>query len=249
VSPEPSYFGVTDTYLNGHDGFYRKYGQGYELKINYDGRHRTLLRFDLSSYIPRGAIVTAAELELYAYNKWFFGVESSIGVYEILRPWAEDEATWYDAAPGDSWQEPGCDGVDDKASVYAALATFQYTSHWQSWEDERLVELVQRWVSDPSSNHGVILLGLSPPNAPQWWTLHSSQYPTDKTLRPRLRVDFYLLPPTLTPTPTNIATPTYTATPIPSLTRTSTATRVATATNTPTVPGWYEVFLPVAIKR
>lgn len=235
VWPEPSYAGVSDTYIDGHR-VDANIGQGYELRVYYDGRQKILLRFDVAHYIPSNAVVTGARLELYAYYRGIGGISTLIGVHEVLRPWTEDGATWNDAAPGEPWQLAGCKGVDDRASDPAAVARFHYTQQWQVWEGQELTELVQRWVSAPTTNYGVALAAL-PGSLRQWWTLYSSQSMRDPAQRPRLSVSFYLQPPTPTPT----ATPTRTFTPVP--TRTNTPTRTATPTHT--MPSHYEAFLPV----
>ncbi|MBC7262648.1 MAG: hypothetical protein H5T63_11635, partial [Chloroflexi bacterium] len=81
--------------------------------------------------------------------------------------------------------------------------------------------LVQRWVSNPTTNHGVILFGTYPPNPRQTWYLRSSEF-FEKSLRPKLTV-FYYIP---TPTPTFTPAPTFTPSPTPS--HTPTPTQVVT---------------------
>jgi hypothetical protein len=240
VSPERSYSGIADTYLDEYSADQPK-GQAWELKIDYDARQKALLRFDLARHLPRNAVVTGARLELYAYLKQYEGVSTSIGAYEILRPWTEDGATWNDAAHANPWQLPGCNGVVDRSPQAAVVSRFRFTSQWQVWEDEGLTDLVQGWVSAPSSNHGVALIAL-PNSLRQWWTLYSSQSVQDVGLRPRLGVTFYLQQPT--PTPTWTGTPTGTPTP----TRTQTPTQEVTNTPTVTRTSAYAVFLPVIRK-
>jgi hypothetical protein len=235
--PEPSYLGVADTYI---DEYYpsKPYGQAYELKVYYSGRQKMLLHFDLAGYIPANAIVSAARLELYAYNRGVSGVGTAVGAYEILRPWAEAAATWNDAAPDEAWQVPGCNASGDRSSDPAAVTTFRYTNQWQVWEGDQLTQLVQRWVSSPSTNSGVLLAPLA--GSPrQWWTLHSAQSVRDPGQRPRLHVTFQVPPPT--PAPTHTATSSAT----PAATATSTPSRVVTATPTSAAP--HKVFLPVIL--
>ncbi len=196
--PSASYSGVADTYIEAGVG---NKGQDPYLKVNYDGRQKVLLRFDLSDHIPANAVVTAARLELYVSYKRYNAVVTDVGLYELLRPWDEDGATWYDAAFDEPWQAAGCNGAADRASEYTDAHEFHYTSRWQDWDNDPLVMLVQRWVSDRSTNYGVVLSGL-PGNLPQWWTLYSSQWDANKTLRPKLTVSFYVPSATSTPTPT-----------------------------------------------
>jgi len=203
VSPDAAYAGVTDTYIFNEKGR-TNFGQDPYLRVNYDGRQKVLLRFDLSNYIPTDAVITSAKLELYSWYK-DSGAVTDIGVYELLRSWNEDETTWYEAAHGSDWQVAGCNGLADRASEYVAVATLRYINTWQVWESTPLVSLVQRWVSDPASNHGLVLSGLSG-NSIQWWSLYSSQWGANKNVRPKLTVSFYVATPTPTITPTQVIT-------------------------------------------
>ena len=229
ISPTTAYSGVVDTYIN-LLAETTNYGRAVELKMSYDHRHRILLRFDLSGYIPPQAEVLSARLELYAYYREYPSVSTDVGVYEVLRPWTESGATWRNAAAGENWEEAGCQGINDRSWERIVLYRFRVVNDWQVWENTDLRDLVDRWVSNPSSNYGVVLLGLSP-NDRQFWTLCASQYPAQPgaaALRPKLRVSYSLPTPTETPTitPTPTHTPTPSLTPIP--TRTPTPTEIVT---------------------
>lgn len=187
----------------------------------YDGRDRILLRFDLAASIPQEAVVTEASLELYASYSEYPAVTTDVGVYEVLRLWTESGATWTHATADATWQEAGCQGSADRSSEYLGLASLDTTSPWQLWGDTQLTSLVQRWVSDPVHNYGVVLLSL-PLQEYQFWTMYSSQMGSgSEPLRPRLTVSYYIPVPSPTPSLTN--------TPVPS------ATPVATETATPIV--------------
>jgi hypothetical protein len=218
--PGPYYRGVSDTYMD-VDYALENFGSSPYLIVSADPRRKALLRFDLADHIPRNAIVTAVTLKLYTLWPEGYG-DMDAGVYEMARPWTEEGVTWYDAAAGDPWQEAGCEGSGDRASDPSATTPIEYMVAFHSWEDEGLVRLVQRWVSDPSTNLGFILVG-SPPYLRKRWYFASSQYGDsmlDMENRPWLQVTFSL--PVPTPTPTNTTTPTKTVTP----TLTPTSTRV-----------------------
>lgn len=239
VSPL-GYEGVADTHILLNEST-KNFGQEPNLKVNYDGRQKVLLRFDLARYIPRDAVVTMARLELnfYLYDSRYPGVPTNVGLFQVLVPWAENEATWNQAASGYIWN--GCDSIGERSFVPSAVTEVSALG-WSAWEGDGLVQLVQRWVSDPSTNNGMALIGLSP-NERQFWTASSSQNGVT-ALRPKLWVVFYRSPPTptatltptptetATPTPTRTATPTATVTPTPTLTSTATPTATQTATST-----------------
>lgn len=249
VSPA-GYNGVADTYITSSDEN-RNSGSEPVLRINYDGRYKTLLRFDLSRHVPSDAVVTSARLDVnfYLFDSRYPGVPTQIGAFEVLRPWAEYEATWRRPVTGLSWT--GCDGVGDRSSVPAASTVVDATG-WHMWQDVGLTQLVQKWVSDPLANNGVVLIGQSPTDR-QFWSATSSQNAT-LAARPKLWVVFYrpsptatptdtatpsptptvTLTPTDSPTPTATSTPTDTPTSMPSPTHTATATPTATATATAT---------------
>ena len=177
-------------------------------------------------------MVTSARLDVnfYMFDSRYPGVPTQIGAFEVLRPWAEYEATWRRPVTGLSWT--GCDGVVDRSSVPAASTVVDATG-WHMWQDVGLTQLVQKWVSDPSANNGVVLIGQSPTER-QFWLATSSQNPTTAS-RPKLWVVFYRPSPTATPTETATVEPTATLTPEPTATETATAIATETATVEPTI--------------
>lgn len=231
VSPA-GYNGVADTYITSSDENRNSGGESV-LKINYDGRDKTLIRFDLSRYIPADAVVTSARLDVnfFLFDSRYPGVPTEIGAFEVLRPWAEYEATWRLPSTGLTWT--GCDGVGDRASTPSASTVVDATG-WHMWQDPALTQLVQKWVTSPGSNNGLVLIGRSPTER-QFWSATSSQNATVAS-RPKLWVVFYRPSPTATPTETSTPspTPTVTLTPTNSPTATGTSTPTHTPTNTPT---------------
>ena len=241
-----NYFGVADTYID-NDHVSNNFGRVGTLKINYDGRQKILLRFDLSQYIPADAVVTRASLGLYIYDHGdprSTGSATDIQIFEVLRPWREDEATWLWAALGEPWN--GCDSPSDRSFLPVGAATVSPPGGFVSFDSPQLAGIIQHWVSDPSTNYGMVLIGNSP-NDRQFWAAISSQG-SSLTARPKLCVTFYRpapMPtvtstatpthtPTQTTTPTATATPTHTLTRTPTRTPTNTPTSTATLTSTPT---------------
>jgi hypothetical protein len=154
--PDASYAGVDDTFLT----WYRP-SVGWEeddslIVSGREGSERPLLRFELDGYIPANAQIHSAKVSLYAWSRrTLFGMR--VSAYEVLRPWDVGTASWYEASVGQSWGVAGCDqaGVDRTAEAVASRFVY-FTNCWHEWD---ITSLVQKWVSDPSSNHGLILVG------------------------------------------------------------------------------------------
>ena len=113
----------------------------------------SLLRWDLSEIAP-GTAATSAAITINV-------TETPTGVYdlyEVQRPWTEDEATWNQSSAGNDWETPGAKGAGDRGSV--VLGTFDVGvpgAHVVDFNDDG-VGLVQRWIDTPQSNHGMILV-------------------------------------------------------------------------------------------
>ena len=158
VSPDAGYRGVTDTYLD-TDAAAEGHGQKVELRLNYDGRKKALLRFELAGHIPSDCTVVAATLQLNVHYRQYAGINTRIGLFAMNRPWAENEATWWLASALNQWALPGGDGALDREQDPAAVALMSETG-WQTWSSLGLVALVQRWISEPATNLGMALVGL-----------------------------------------------------------------------------------------
>ncbi len=260
VAPAPWYDGVADVYLEPNLPT-TNYGDIPYLKISSGHRRKALLRFDLAQHIPANAMVAAAQLRLH----WFFAeppVQMNLELHEVLVPWSELEATWYQAEPGRSWQAHGCEGELDHAPNALFSTRMDPGLRTSIWSNAELTNLVQRWVSYPASNRGVVLtIPLDFPD--RGWTLPSSEWGStleEMAKRPSLWVSFVISTPTPTatltrtpsPSPTATASPTRTVTPTTSPTRTITPTLTTSPTPTDTstitpspTPEPQRVFLPL----
>lgn len=155
--PFVSYDGTADTSL----AMYRPddaWGNEESLRINGrdSGTERVLIRFDLAGYIPTNAQILSAKLSLFAWSRrTFYGMR--VSAFEALRHWDEATATWNIASTFDPWTSPGCDAVgSDRAGALLASTFVYFTNKFYDWD---VTSLVQRWVNDPSTNHGILLLG------------------------------------------------------------------------------------------
>lgn len=131
---------------------------------------RALLFFDLSE-IPQGATIESVELQL-EMNRSIAG-ELEMTLHEVLDDWGEGssdaggqegaggdatdgDATWiHTFFPDQTWEN---EGGDFNSSVISATDVGNIgTYSWPSTAD--FTSLVQRWLDNPSENHGLILLG------------------------------------------------------------------------------------------
>jgi hypothetical protein len=147
----------------------------------WEERH-TYIEFDLSA-LPAGTVIVDATLELYMWGQ--NGIMSYMyGVYPVKESWDEDSITW-STAPASS-PEPAVefDGRDWQAK-------------WEQWHAvPGLRDLVQSWIDDPTSNHGMMIRAVSNYYGEPY--IYSSDSP-HADLRPRLLLQ--LQPVSTEPTP------------------------------------------------
>jgi hypothetical protein len=151
--------GVTaDTQL---DWFYdnRNYGTSPTGWID-DFPRVILLRFDLE--MLGSVTVAGATLHLFTDPDALASSNANTRVFEILEGWDEGTqdgkpgiANWYDRTPTDLWTEPGC-GIGSRSDT--ELATFKGDMVDQEYDVDLPAALIQGWVDDPSTNHGVALV-------------------------------------------------------------------------------------------
>jgi hypothetical protein len=217
--------------LNGYTGTSDAYIDKYLPNVNYGSpgvlksrreNYHTLLRFDLSP-LPVGAEVLTATLGLYAYDV-DSGSAVDVEVYQVLRSWAEMEATWNRPQAGETWVGPGCtDPGTDRAAVPCTVRTLDGDERWYDFD---VTSVVGEWAAG-TGNHGLLLAGTlaSPPDT---YYFRAADY-WDADQRPKLVIVY--VPGGDTPTPT--AT-TATATSLPSPTHTGPPVVTATPSRTPT---------------
>lgn len=135
---------------------------------------RGIIQFDLSE-IPEGSQIESAELRLYL-NKAATTAAKSVELYAVLKNWGEGtsdgtdggrgegrggnatdgDATWdHTFYPDETWDNPGGDYGSTLISAADIDDNASYT--WPSTQE--FVSLVQKWLDNPSDNHGLILIG------------------------------------------------------------------------------------------
>ena len=149
------YQGCADTYISSwypEDNFCSE----TELRVKGDTPFRTLIRFDLSGIIPPDE-VAEGYLELYVRGgDPTFG---SLKAHRVRRDWNCQEATWRYAKEGERWGEDGCNHPD--VDYYFDPEGNGYPSPDRPgfYRVEIHRETLQAWLSNPSTNNGLILIG------------------------------------------------------------------------------------------
>jgi hypothetical protein len=132
------------------------------------GIRRGLIHFDMEGVIPEQARIEDVALHLYASNAP--DVAEKVRLYAAMQDWGEGascgnggkgaaattgDATWlhtfYDT---DAWEEPG----GDRARPASARETVDNMGSY-SWRSNRRKKDVQRWVEQPQTNFGWLLIG------------------------------------------------------------------------------------------
>ncbi len=112
-----------------------------------------LLRFDLEGVVPGGSTVVEATLALYA-DASSNQHPLDAGVYQLLRPWAADEATWNQASAAFAWQVAGAQGSSDRAATPLATAVVTGAGQWYAWN---ITNAAAAWVQNPATNFGLVM--------------------------------------------------------------------------------------------
>jgi spore coat protein A len=137
---------------------------------NVNEARRALLEFDLSRAIPPGSTITSAVLELVVTRaqvgdahvelhrltqSWGEGATSAPGNGGGGTPAAVGDATWNDRLfPSTPWNTPGGDFFPSPS----ATATASGEGTTAAWQGPALVDDLQRWLADPTTSFGWIVL-------------------------------------------------------------------------------------------
>ncbi len=185
------YDGLADSYLSAW-AITENYANVDRLALRQSDIMAPVLRFRLDG-LPADARIVEARLSLWALARSNDN-PATAGLYPLHRPWQVDEVTWQQAANGVPWAQPGANGVPvDRGGVPLAVQTVTETGRWYEWD---LTPLVQAWVADPTTNHGMILKALAIPRV--LYTFAAAEY-HNPAARPRLLIRYW------TPTPSHQA--------------------------------------------
>lgn len=134
---------------------------------------RALLRFGVADALPAGATINSATLELSV--SLAHGLGSTFNLHRMLVPWQEGagsgqlgggllgslavagEVTWSNrVAPSTAWGQAGAKSGDDYVSTPSASAVMSATA--LDYSSSGLAADVQRWLNNPATNHGWIII-------------------------------------------------------------------------------------------
>jgi hypothetical protein len=101
----------------------------------------------------------------------------------VLRAWDEGAASWKRASASSAWSTSGAAGASDRGAAVLGSIRAASTGTYAIPLGAAGLAAVQRWVADPSANHGVILAGSQNDNRLE---LRSREDSTSS--RPRLEV-------------------------------------------------------------
>ncbi|MEM8933068.1 MAG: DNRLRE domain-containing protein, partial [Acidobacteriota bacterium] len=159
---------------------------------------RALLSFDLSS-IPAGSTITSVELTLTMSMTIAAGQTNSL--YRVESSWTEGpsdaagpegmgitsetgDATWiHTSYPTTFWASPG----GDFAAMPSAQALIISNGDYTFGSTPEMVADVEGWFTDPTSNHGWVILGPESPLFRSAKRFNSREHSNPAT-RPRLRI-------------------------------------------------------------
>jgi hypothetical protein len=159
---------------------------------------RAVIEFDLTGALPAGARILSAKLTLMM-TKTISGPQN-VSLHRLLSEWGEgtshapleegggapsttNDATWlHTFHPSQLWLTPGGDFVSTPSATRSVGSTIPHT-----WVGAGLMADLQTWLSDPTTNHGWLVVGAEAVNASAK-RFGSSEGP--QILRPKLTITY-----------------------------------------------------------
>ncbi|PTL83229.1 DUF3616 domain-containing protein [Vitiosangium sp. GDMCC 1.1324] len=188
VSPSSSYAGTRDSMIeeenpdDNHGGDTSISASG-DTPSGSGNENYILLQWDVSS-IPANASVRAASIVVTVSDK----ADQTYDFYELTRAWTESQVTWKAADSSHDWASNGADGSGDRNTVSLGSIKASSTGTYTVTLNASGLAVVQKWVTTPSNNRGVIIANKDNDNRLE---LRSSEYST-KSSRPKLTVTWEL---------------------------------------------------------
>ena len=158
------------------------YGSRNRLTVDGDPDVSALLYWDITS-IPVGSHIRSIDVTFNVSGK----SSNDYEIYRMERAWVESETNWNEFASGQSWQVPGADGSVDRGSTVLGFIAAPVNGIYTIPLNASGIAMVQSWVDNPSSNHGIIILDYN--NASDGMDLSSSEIKTAAN-RPKLTVTY-----------------------------------------------------------
>ena len=114
----------------------------------------TFLKFELAK-LPKDTKVAQAKLVFPVQRN--AGKKNAVQDFDVLVPWT-DRLDWKTADGETAWQVEGCHGEKDKKPVASFdVPDEKYDAKAPTELSCDVTDLVRKWVSDPSANHGIKL--------------------------------------------------------------------------------------------
>ena len=185
-SPTLSFSPIADNTLYQKDG--KNYGAANVVWVgSYNNeRDRAVMKFDLSS-IPANAVVTSATLQLVRTGG--DSPAANISAHQITNSWTEGTggysggtgvSNWNQRNAGVNWNTAGGDFNPSGEAVTSVSGSGIYT-----WS---IPTMVQNWVSNSGTNHGVLLKMVTEPLSVE--KLFGSREHSSANNRPKLTIEY-----------------------------------------------------------
>ncbi|RKH06282.1 DUF3616 domain-containing protein [Corallococcus sp. CA047B] len=184
VSPSTGYAGTRDAMIEEEDSN-ANHGTDSSLSASGDtpagsgNENEILFQWDVSA-IPANATVRSASIVLTVSDK----ADQAYGFLELTRAWTERQVTWEQADSSHDWTSKGADGTGDRNTALLGSIRAASTGTYTVPLNAQGLAVVQKWVSMPSSNHGVVLSDKDHDNRLE---VRSREYST-RSSRPKLMV-------------------------------------------------------------
>lgn len=173
---------------------------------------RALLRFDVTSAVPRDAIVTNVTLTVRVTKEGSFGSVDRVELHRLLTDWGEGsksegnhgskatsgEVNWGWRRFGSAtWSNPGAATPADMVPAPSGWVIWNNPGSYTLVTMSAMVADVQAWIVTPHLNHGWLLKSANESNPGTAKRMVTREGAPEH--RPRLRVE-YSLPPAFVPT-------------------------------------------------
>jgi hypothetical protein len=148
-----------DGYLNTRDSKLMSakpttnFGSRNRLSMDGDPDASALIYWDITS-IPIGSSIQSVDITFNVSGR----SNDDYEIYKMQRPWVESETNWNEFATGQSWQVPGGDGSVDRGSAALGFISATVNGIYTTSLNASGIAMVQSWVDNPGSNHGIIVL-------------------------------------------------------------------------------------------
>jgi hypothetical protein len=166
----------------------------------HDEDSRSLLAFDLTA-IPSNAVVTSAALTVKVVTLApEFPSPAKMDLRRLLVPWSDAAATWTNRLISIRWSTSGAAAPIDFTNAVTRTITVTALGPYIFLSNSNMIADVQRWVADPGSNFGWIIISEVQGTSGSECKFGTREDPANA---PSLTVQFTVpaTPPTLTPLP------------------------------------------------